>query len=181
MTRRRTSIVALLILALIAVGCGGAKNEGGRPASGETAAAPALSKVELVKQGDAACAESNRLVKTAEAGSSPRIRADEAAGFYARMIESLEKLGMPREAGGYPEFAAAGKELSEAEDAVDMRFEFGKKAILASKAGLASLEESAASALASFRSAAQEYGFEECAQGPSIPTLTAHEGRSGRG
>ena len=63
---------------------------------------------------------------------------------------------------GYPEFAAA-EALATAEDEVSLAAQRGDTA------ALETAESNASSCLANFQSAAEEYGFEECSEGPSAP------------
>src|SRR6185295_16910200 len=96
---------------------------------------------------------------SAETGSP----AAQVSDLYSGMIASLENLGTPAEADGYAEFSSAADELSTAEDEVKLASERGDTA------GLEAAESNASAALSSFQEAAQEYGFEECGEGPSAP------------
>jgi hypothetical protein len=163
--------MALLAAALFA-GCGG----GGDDESTETAPIAtieepaALSKEELIEQGDAICAEVNAAVGTvgssATETSSP---AGQVADLYSGMVDSLKNLGTPQESDGYAELSAAADALLTAEDEVGLAAERGDAS------GLEAAEANASGALESFQAAAQEYGFEACGEGPSAPIATAPE------
>jgi hypothetical protein len=167
---RRTLLALALPLAIFALaGCGGGGDDSTESTESATAAAPtALSKAELIEQGDAICAEVNAAVgsvgsSSAETGSP----AAQAAGLYSGMVSSLNNLGTPQESSGYADFSGAAEELAKAEDEVRLAGE------RSDSAALETAEASAATALSSFQEAAQEYGFEECAEGPSAPTPSA--------
>lgn len=163
--------MALLAAVLIA-GCGG----GGDDESTETAPVTtteepvALSKEELIAQGDAICAEVNAAVGTIDSGAAETSApAGQAADLYSSMVDSLKNLGTPRESDGYAEFSAAADALLTAEDEVGLASDRGDTA------GLEAAEANASSALESFQAAAQEYGFEACGEGPSAPIATSPE------
>jgi hypothetical protein len=164
------------VAALFIAGCGG----GGGSDSSEstattTAAAPrALSKAELVEQGDAICAEVNAAVGSVGSSetenSSP---ASQAADLYSGMVASLNNLGTPQETDGYAEFSSAAEELAKTEDEVKLASERGDTA------GLEAAESSASEALTSFQNAASEYGFKDCSEGPSAPATSGPGAESG--
>jgi hypothetical protein len=157
-------------VALAIAGCGGG---GG---SDSTASAPttteatttALSKAELIEQGDAICAEVNAALGTvgsssAETGSPTA----QVADLYSGMVGSLKNLGQPTETDGYAEFSSAADELSTAEDEIKLASE------RSDAPGLEAAESNASAALSSFQEVAREYGFEDCSEGPSAPTPSA--------
>jgi hypothetical protein len=124
----------------------------------------------LIEQGDAICAEVNAAVGTVGASSAETSSpAAQAADLYSGMVASLKNLGAPQEAAGYSEFTAAADELATAEGEVKLASERGDTA------GLEAAESKASAALSSFQEAAQEYGFKECAEGPSAPTTSTPE------
>lgn len=168
---RRTWIAALPVAALLLVGCGGGGDDSTAAAPVTTTAAPvALAKAELIERGDAICAEVNAAVGTiATSSAEADSQTGQVAGLYSGMVASLENLGAPQESDGYAEFAAAADELAAAEDEVELAAERGDTA------GIEAAEANASSALSSFQSAAQEYGFEECGEGPSAPVTSAPE------
>jgi hypothetical protein len=160
------STTALVLAALVA-GCGGG---GGSTESAPTtteATTTALTKAALIEQGDAICAEVNAAVGTVGASSAETgSPASQVADLYSGMIASLKNLGTPSETAGYAEFSSAADELSTAEGEVKLASERGETA------GLETAESNAASALSTFQEEAQEYGFKECAEGPSAPVAS---------
>jgi hypothetical protein len=148
----RRTLLALPLAALAIAGCGGGGDDSTESTPVTTVEAPAaLTKDELIEQGDAICAEVNAAVGTVGASSAETGNpAAQTADLYSGMIASLKNLGAPQEADGYPEFAAAADELSTAEG-----------------------EANASSALSSFQAVAAEYGFENCGEGPSAPVAGA--------
>ncbi|HEX7293497.1 MAG TPA: hypothetical protein VF259_03040 [Solirubrobacterales bacterium] len=168
--RRRSPVIALALTALALAGCGGGDDE--TTESTPEATIPtttALTKAELIEQGDAICAEVNAAVggigasETEVAGGA----AGQVADLYVGMVESLKRLGTPTETDGYPELSSAADALSQAEGEVKLAAERGDSS------GLATAESNASSALASFQSEAQSYGFEDCGAGPSAPVSGA--------
>jgi hypothetical protein len=166
---RHKLLFALPIAALAIAGCGG----GGGDSTATTAATTeatttALSKAELIEQGDAICAEVNVAVgsvgaSSAETGSP----AAQVADLYGGMVSSLKNLGTPAETDGYAEFSSAADELATAEGEIKLASE------RSDTPGLETAESNASAALSSFQEAAQEYGFEECGEGPSAPVTSA--------
>jgi hypothetical protein len=161
-------LVALLMSAALLAGCGGGGSSTESTAATTTATTTALTKAELIEQGDAICAEVNAAVGTVGASSAETSSpTSQAADLYSGMVASLKNLGTPQEAAGYSEFTAAADELATAEGEVKLASERGDTA------GLEAAESKASAALSSFQEAAQEYGFKECGEGPSAPTATA--------
>jgi hypothetical protein len=162
-------IVALPIVALAIAGCGGGGGDSTASAPVATeATTTALSKAELIEQGDAICAEVNAAVGTVGASSAETgSPAAQVSDLYSGMISSLKNLGTPAETDGYAEFSSAADELSTAEGEVKLASERGDAE------GLETAESNASAALSSFQEAAQEYGFEECGEGPSAPVTSA--------
>jgi hypothetical protein len=164
----KTLTIALALAALAIAGCGGGGDDSTAttaPATTETA--PTLSKAELISQGDAICAEVNAAIGAA--GSAETEAADQATqipGLYVGMVESIERLGTPDEGAGYAEFIEAAEGLSEVE---------GEAKLAAEREDSAALEAAGAAAvpaLESFQTAAGEYGFQDCSEGPSAPPVT---------
>jgi hypothetical protein len=173
---RRTWIVALPLAALFIAGCGGGGGDDSSESTATTtAAAPrALSRAELIEQGDAICAEVNAAVgsvgSSSAESSSP---GSQAAGLYSGMVASLNNLGTPQETDGYAGFSSAAEELAKAEGEVKLASERGDTA------GLEAAESNASSALTSFQNAAGEYGFQDCSEGPSAPANPGPSSESG--
>jgi hypothetical protein len=175
MSLRRTWILALPVVALLIAGCGGGGSSDSSESTATTVAAPkALSKAELIEQGDAICAEVNAAVGSVGSSSTENSSpASQAADLYSGMVASLNNLGTPQETDGYAEFSGAAEELAKAEDEVKLASERGDTA------GLEAAESNASSALASFQNAAGEYGFKDCSEGPSAPATSGPSAESG--
>lgn len=164
-SRRLLMVSSLAALAL--AGCGGGDDGDSTAAAPvETTEAAALSKEELIAQGDGICAEVNAAVGTVGSTSSDaESQASQVAGLYGGMVERLEGLGAPSDdSAGYAEFIAAADALAQAEENVELAAE------REDAEGLASAETEASSALTSFQSAATSFGLEECAEAPAAPT-----------
>ncbi|MGC1166857.1 MAG: hypothetical protein WA862_12195 [Solirubrobacterales bacterium] len=168
MRRPKTSLTIAIPLAALAIaGCGGDDDSTSTEATTETAVA--LSKEDLISQGDAICGEVNKAVGAAEivsAEGGESELATKVAGLYVGMVESIKSLGTPDDDTGYPEFIAAADELSAAEDEVKLAAE--REDTLA----LEEVTNTATSAREEFETAAGEYGFEDCSEGPSAPTAS---------
>lgn len=156
--------IALPLAALAISGCGG----GGGDSTASTQTAPettALSKAELISQGDAICGEVNAAVGSVDSSESESgQQTTQVPDLYIGLVESLKRLGTPDQSAGYPEFIAAAEALSKAE---------GEAKLAAEREDGPALEEAAAKTAAAgeeFESAAGEYGFEECSEGPQAPT-----------
>jgi hypothetical protein len=174
MSPRRTWIFVLPVAALLVAGCGGGGDDESTESTATTTAAPtALSKVELIEQGDAICGEVNAAVGSAGTGEEGSGPTAQVAELYSGMVASLNNLGMPQETEGYAEFSEAAEELATAEGEVKLAAEREDAATLETA------ESSASSALTSFQNAASEYGFKDCSEGPSAPTATAPGGEPG--
>jgi uncharacterized membrane protein YgcG len=173
--RRRLLYSAVFGLVVLGIaGCGGGDDEDTTtaPVAPVTEAPAALSKEELVVQGNGICAEVNAAVGTV--GTTDSTAASEAvqvADLYAGMVERLRGLGRPSDdSAGYDEFIAAAEGLDQAESDVELAAERGEEE------ALTTAESDASSALASFQSAAGAYGLAECAEGPSAPAPGAGTG-----
>jgi hypothetical protein len=177
MRRLGFSVGAVALLAVLIAGCGGGGGEDSTAASAETTEATALSKAELIEQGDAICAEVNAAVGAAGSTSSGTGEAVvQVAGLYSGMVERLKELGPPKEeSAGYSEFIAAAGALAQAEGNVKLAYEREESEELTT----ASTE--VATALAKFESAAREFGFEKCAEAPTAPSPSGSGAESGGG
>ena len=160
-------LLAVPLAALAVSGCGGGGDDSTATTAATTEAAPALSKDELIAQGDAICGEVNAAAGAAEIvaaeGEESALQA-KVAGLYVGMVENLKDLGAPEDDAGYAEFSAAADALSTAE---------GEVKLAAEREDTLALEEATTSATAAreeFESVAAEYGFEDCGEGPSAPT-----------
>lgn len=163
----RRLLPILLLVALALAGCGGGGDDDSTAAApaATTEAPAALSKEELIAQGDAICAEVNAAVGTVGSTSSGASdQAGQVASLYDGMVERLQGLGAPSDdSTGYPEFIAAAEQLSQAESNVSLA------AGRADEEALASAEAEASSALSSFQSSAVAFGFEQCGEAPAAP------------
>jgi len=158
--------VILPLFALAIAGCGGGDDgDSTMAAPVETAeATTALSKEELIAQGDAICAEVNAAVGAAGSTASTG-QAAQAAGLYSGMVERLKGLGAPSDdSADYPEFIASAEALAQAEDNLKLASEREEAE------AVSAAEAEASSALASFQSAATSFGFEQCAEAPAAPS-----------
>ena len=170
-----TGALSLLLVALAIGGCGGGDDE---PADTAPAAAEptALSKEELIAQGEAICAEVNAAVGTVGSTTTgSESQASQVADLYSGMVERLKGLGAPSDdRSGYDEFIGSAEQLAQAESDVALAAGRGEAE------ALASAESEADAALDAFQSAANAYGFEQCAEAPSAPAVTP-AGESGAG
>lgn len=167
MGNSRRLLVVSSLAALAIAGCGGG-DDGDSTAAAPvetTEATTALSKEELIAQGDGICAEVNAAVGTVGSTSSDaESQASQVAGLYGGMVERLKGLGAPSDdSAGYAEFIAAAEALAQAEENVELASE------REDAESLTGAETEASSALASFQSAAATFGLEECAEAPAAP------------
>jgi hypothetical protein len=163
----RRLLVILPLVALAIAGCGGGDDDDTTVAPPvETTEAPAaLSKEELISQGDAICAEVNAAVGTlGSTSSAAESETSQVAGLYSGMVERLRGLGAPSdESEGYAEFVAAAEALARAEENVELA------SAREDEEALTGAEAEASAALTSFQSAATTFGFEDCADAPAAP------------
>jgi hypothetical protein len=169
------SLAALLVL--VAAGCGGG---GGSESTAATepateAAAPKLTKAELISQADGLCAEVNAAVGSVGASAaSSQNQTEQVATLYTGMVSGINELGTPREASAeFTEFSAAAEELAKVEGEVKLAAEREDSTTL-SEASTA-----AATAVENFQTTAAAYGFEDCSQGPSAPSTVPSTGTEG--
>lgn len=169
MSLRHKLLLALPIAALAITGCGGGGDDSTATTAASTeATTTALTKAELIEQGDAICAEVNAAVGTVGASSAETgSPAAQVADLYSGMISSLKNLGTPAETDGYAEFSSAADELASAEGEIKLASE------RSDTPGLETAESNASSVLSTFQEVAQEYGFKECGEGPSAPVTSA--------
>jgi hypothetical protein len=175
MKLRKPLIAILSAAALVAAGCGGGGGDETTAAAPTVEEAPSLSKQELIKQGDAICAEVNAAVGTVNASEAETTdQVSQAADLYSGMVERLKGLGTPEDDAGYTEFIEAADELAQAESDALLAAERGDSS------ALASAQSSANSALTSFQEAASAFGFEDCSEAPSAPSVpTTNTGGAG--
>jgi hypothetical protein len=160
--------IAVPLAALVAsfmAGCGGGGGGSAASTAATTETTPALSKAELISQGDAICAEVNAAVGSvgsSEAEAPQQVT--QVSDLYAGMVESIKRLGTPDDPTGYSEFVTAAEELSKVEGEAKLAAEREDSAALGAAASKVT------PALEEFESVAGEYGFEDCSEGPSAPT-----------
>jgi hypothetical protein len=166
---RHKLLLAFPFAALAIAGCGGGGSDSIATTAATTeATTAALSKAELIEQGDAICAEVNAAVGSVGAsGSETGSPAAQVADLYSGMVASLKNLGTPSETDGYAEFSSAADELATAEGEIKLASE------RSDAPGLETAESNASAALSTFQEVAQEYGFEDCSEGPSAPLTSA--------
>jgi hypothetical protein len=154
----QTLTLAIPLTALAIAGCGGGGDE--TTATTATAAAPApLSKADLIAQGDAICGEVNAAVGALGSSESEASeQTTQAADLYIGMVERIKDLGPPDDEAGYNDVIAAADGLSQVEGELKLAAERGEETSVSST-----------SALEEFQTAAGEYGFENCSEGPSAP------------
>ncbi len=171
---RRPGHKTLLLLlaaltALVVAGCGGGGDET-ETTTPTVEEAVALTRDELIEQGDGICAEVNAGVgaltssESEEAGSPEQ--SEKVANLYLGMVERLQDLGAPEESDSdYVKFSEATEQLAKAE---------GELKAAAAEEDLAAMEEAgqeASAALEEFQSQAATYGFEDCGDEPgTLPT-----------
>jgi len=157
------------LVALVIAGCGGGGGDETETSTPTVEEPVALTKDELIEQGDGICAEVNAAVGALSGSETPESTPGEStekvANLYVGMIERLQDLGAPEgEEADYAKFEEAGEELAKVE---------GEAKLAAEREDVAALEEKgqeAAAALESFQSEAAIYGFEDCSDEPGLPT-----------
>jgi hypothetical protein len=160
----KTSLIATPLAVLAIAGCGGGGDDS-TESTATTEAPVALSKAELISQGDAICAEVNAAVgSVANSGAEVPDQIIQVSNLYTGLVDSLKRLGVPAEDAGYDEFIAAAEELSKIEDEVKLAAEREDTAAI----GAAASE--AAPALEEFEEEAEKFGFEDCSDEPTAPT-----------
>ncbi|MBS1863379.1 MAG: hypothetical protein JSS68_16905 [Actinobacteria bacterium] len=166
------ALPALILLVLVASGCGG-----GGSSSTTTAKKPKveererLSKAAFISQGDGICAEVNTAIgSVGESAAEATSQTTQISNLYVGMVQSLQRLGQPRELQGYSEFMGAAEKLAMIEGEVK------KAADAEESAALEEASQAAVPAVEEFQSQAAAYGFEECAEGPHAPEVTPQAG-----
>ncbi|HEX5990627.1 MAG TPA: hypothetical protein VFY75_10505, partial [Solirubrobacterales bacterium] len=167
---KKTILLSLAVLvALLVAGCGGGGGEESETTTPTIEEPTALTKDELIEQGDGICAEVNAAVGALSSSEGEEESAtgdsEKVANLYIGMVERLEDLGSPEGAEAeYEKFQEATEELGQLE--ADLK-------LAAEREDTATVEEKgqeAAAALEEFQTQAAAYGFEECGEEPGLPT-----------
>jgi hypothetical protein len=162
-----TIALTLALLGLLVAGCGGGGGESTAQSTEKEEAKPALTKQELISQGDSICAEVNTAVgSVGTSAASTESQIIQTANLYIGMVESLKRLGAPQEKAGYPEFLAAAEELAKIEGEIKLSAEREDTEAIGEQA------TEAAPILENFQAVSAQYGFEQCGEGPHAPTTT---------
>lgn len=171
-------ILLAVLAALLVAGCGGGGGETESTAT-TTEEPRALSRDELIKQGDGICAEVNAAVGALSTESSEAAvpaQIEKTSNLYIGMVERLKELGTPEgDNGEYAKFWESAEELAKVEGEVKLAAEREDTAALGEAAS------EATPALEEFESQAAVYGFEDCSEGPSAPTAAGAGGETGAG
>ncbi len=173
MVRLAPYLAVAVFVVLVLPGCGSGDDDDSTAAAPvETTETTALSKEELIAQGDGICAEVNAAVGTVGSTSTgAESQTSQVAGLYGGMVERLKGLGAPSDdSAGYAEFIAAAEALAQAEENVELASE------REDAEALSGAEAEASSALTSFQSAATSFGLEGCAEAPAAPVPDAATG-----
>ncbi|HWO46553.1 MAG TPA: hypothetical protein VNM41_00710 [Solirubrobacterales bacterium] len=166
---QKTIFLALAaLIALLVAGCGGGGDETETTTTPTIEEPTALTKDELITQGDGICAEVNAAVGALSSSEGSEASAtgdsEKIANLYTGMVERLQDLGAPEgEEAEYAEFEEATAELGQVE--ADLK-------LAAEREDVATVEEKgqeAAAALEEFQSQAAIYGFEDCSAEPGLP------------
>lgn len=168
-------LILAALVALLVAGCGGGGDETESTTTPTVEEPTALTKEEVIEQGDGICAEVNAAVgalsssETEEAATGET--SEKVANLYTGMVERLQDLGTPEgDDGSYAKFMGAAEELAKVE---------GEVKVAAEREDAAALEEAnteAGPALEEFQSQAATYGFEECSEEPgSLPPPASGE------
>ncbi|HSS31658.1 MAG TPA: hypothetical protein VLL27_00060 [Solirubrobacterales bacterium] len=175
-SRYLTLAFLLIALAALVAGCGGGGGDETTDATVEATVeeTPSLTKAELIKQGDAVCAEVNAAVASVSSSvAEPSSQVTQVANLYTGMVESLQDLGEPQEdPAEYKPFIESAEELAKVE---------GEAKLAAEREDVTALGEAgtaAAPILEEFESQAGIYGFEECSKGPGEAPTAPSTGSS---
>ncbi|MFN8159730.1 MAG: hypothetical protein U0R52_01615 [Solirubrobacterales bacterium] len=148
-------------------GCGGGGDSGTDTQATVTGETTALTKEEVIQQGDGICAEVNAAIGTLEGSTADSTAMlSQEADLYSGMMDRLEGLDGPANDSDLQAVYSAGDNLVQATKDAQLAAERGDSTALASN------QQDVSSALADFQGAATAYGFKECGQGPQAPPTT---------
>lgn len=151
-------IALLPITALLVTGCGGGSGNASTTAT-TGADAGALTKAELLEQGDAICAKVYVVTKSLNPEGTTK-EAVRFADLHSGMIKDLLALGVPQETEySYAEYTTGAHALEDAEVEVKVMAKRGDPA------ALRRAESGSLSTRSMFQAVAATYGFKECAEG----------------
>jgi hypothetical protein len=157
----------LAAIALLGAGCGGDDSTPAEPVQdvGDNQSQTALSKNELIAQGDAICGEANAALSALDAStveSDPEVQATQELEITRSELQSLQSLTPPSQSRSVLE-----RFLSALQDQVDALSR--RQAAVEQGDDPASAEAEVSSAAASAQAAAQDYGFADCANASETP------------
>ena len=165
---------AFAAASLLAAGCGGDDSAPVTTIQGATGkqGATALSKTAFIAQADAVCGEANAALSALDsgtAGNDPKLQATQELQITRTELQSLQSLNPPD-----GNRSALERFLSALQDQVAALGD--KKAAVETGGDASSAEAEASSALTSAQTAAQDYGFKDCANtsqaAPTAPSTT---------
>jgi hypothetical protein len=147
-------IAALFVVLMLASGCGG---EDTSSTASKDSSEGALTKAELIEQGDAICAKVFAVTESLNPEGTTK-EAVRHAKLKSGMIKDLLDLGAPKETEyQYAEYLNAAHALALAEAEVQRIAKSGDAS------GLETAESGSLSAFSMFQAEAGTYGFETCA------------------
>ena len=151
-----------VVCAVAIVACGGDDDAPIVPVQTTTTPVEGLDKDEFINQGDAICAEADAAISSvsAETDSDAAVQVSEQRDIVEGMLEQLEGLGAPPEdEETLDDFFTALEEWIDALDKQELAAERDDTASVESLSTEVDAAESEA------RAAAEDYGFEDCAEG----------------
>jgi hypothetical protein len=159
---------AFAVAALLANGCGGSDSAPVTPVQSQTGdqGPTALSKTAFITQADSICGEANAALSaldTGTTGNDPKLQATQELQITRTELQSLQSLTPPSGSR-----SVLDRFLSALDDQVTALGH--KKTAVDQGADTASAEAEASAATFNAQSAAQDYGFKDCANASQAPT-----------
>lgn len=147
-------LIVSAVLAGSLAACGGSSDEPA-PAPAAAPEPAAMTKADLISQGDSICAEVNAAIGSiAESTTTAESdKASQVSELYGGLADRLEKLGTPDDGPPPTEVITALRELAD--------------------------DPEGDGEPAAFQEAAETYGFSSCAEGPAAPTSAGTDDGSG--